>query len=62
MCAGSFCSAEMADDIDNFFKENPLPLSSRRISQMTENIRGNAKFLDVLKSSSLAKDEFWSSL
>jgi len=62
MCAGSFCSAEMADEIEKFFEENPLPQSSRRISQLTESIRANSKFLSLLQASSLSKDEFWSAL
>jgi puromycin-sensitive aminopeptidase len=62
MCGGSFCSNEMADDIELFFEKNPLPQSSRRISQMLESIRANAKFLGLLKNSGLAKDEFWTSL
>jgi puromycin-sensitive aminopeptidase len=62
MCAGAFCSAEMADEIDNFFKENPIPSSSRKISQMTEGIRANSKFLIALQASGLSKDEFWTAL
>jgi hypothetical protein len=34
-----------------FFEENPLPSSTRRISQLLENIRTNALFLDRIKDS-----------
>ena len=61
-CAGGFCSEEKANDIEEFFKANPVPRSSRKIQQMLESIRANAKFLAILQSSDLAKDTFWSSL
>uniref|UniRef100_A0A7R9ZKT4 ERAP1-like C-terminal domain-containing protein n=1 Tax=Craspedostauros australis TaxID=1486917 RepID=A0A7R9ZKT4_9STRA len=62
MCAGGFCSIEKADEIDAFFKANPLPNNSRRIAQMTENMRANGKFLAMLQASDLAKAEFWTTL
>ena len=62
MCAGAFCSNEKADEIENFFKEHPLPKSTRRIDQMLESIRANAKFLSLLQASNLSKDDFWASL
>lgn len=58
-CAGAFCSMEKADEIDAFFTEHPLPRSARKIAQTTENMRTNAKFLAVLKTSQLGTDEFW---
>ena len=61
-CAGGFCSNEKADEIEKFFKANPLPRSSRKIQQTLENMRANAKFLTLLQSSELAKETFWSSL
>jgi puromycin-sensitive aminopeptidase len=61
-CVGGFCSTEKADDIEAFFAEHPLPRSARKISQTTENIRTNAKFLDMLKASDLGSDSFWESL
>ena len=60
-CAGGACTNAEADAIEKFFKENPLPLSSRRIAQLLEGIRANAKFLDMLTASSLSKEEFWTS-
>jgi puromycin-sensitive aminopeptidase len=62
MSAGSFCSLEKADEITNFFKENPYPKNERKIAQMTENMRANGKFLNILQASGLSKDEFWKSL
>jgi puromycin-sensitive aminopeptidase len=60
-CAGAFCSREKADEIDEFFREHPLPSSARKIAQTTENMRGNAKLLNMLQESSLSKDDFWTS-
>jgi hypothetical protein len=34
-CAGGFCSLEKADEIDQFFKTNPLPQNARKIAQTT---------------------------
>jgi puromycin-sensitive aminopeptidase len=62
MCAGGFCSREKADEIEGFFKENPMPNNTRTIAQMLEAMRTNAKFMDTLVASALSKEEFWSSL
>lgn len=59
MCAGGFCTHEKADEIDAFFASNPLPSSSRKIAQVTEAMRANAKFLNVLLASDLANKSFW---
>ena len=59
-CGGGFCSEEKATEIEEFFKANPLPKSSRKIQQTVENMRANAKFLALLKSSDLADVNFWS--
>ena len=61
-CAGGFCSEEKANEIEQFFKLNPMPRCSRKIQQTVENMRANAKFLTLLQSSELSKAEFWSSL
>ncbi len=61
-CAGGFCSDEKANEIEEFFKANPVPRSSRKIQQTVENMRANAKYLSLLQASDLGKDEFWSSL
>ena len=60
--AGGFCSLEKADEITKFFTENPYPKNERKIAQMTENMRANGKFLKILQSSDLSKDDFWRSL
>jgi puromycin-sensitive aminopeptidase len=62
MCAGAFCTKEKADEITAFFEAHPLPNNHRKISQTTESMRANAKFLDVLKASELSKVEFWAVL
>jgi puromycin-sensitive aminopeptidase len=61
-CAGGFCSDEKADEIEDFFKANPLPSSARKIQQTVENMRANAKFLMILQASELSNSEFWTSL
>eukprot|EP00549_Striatella_unipunctata_P025517 CAMPEP_0118704208 /NCGR_PEP_ID=MMETSP0800-20121206/19082_1 /TAXON_ID=210618 ORGANISM="Striatella unipunctata, Strain CCMP2910" /NCGR_SAMPLE_ID=MMETSP0800 /ASSEMBLY_ACC=CAM_ASM_000638 /LENGTH=712 /DNA_ID=CAMNT_0006606021 /DNA_START=29 /DNA_END=2164 /DNA_ORIENTATION=+ len=58
-CAGKFCSHAKIDEVMTFFEENPMPLNARKIAQMTDNMRSNAKFLDKLKNSTLAEKEFW---
>lgn len=62
MCAGGYVTAEKADEIDAFFADHPLPQSTRKIAQVTESMRANSKFLDLLLASELSKKEFWSSL
>lgn len=61
-CAGGFCSAAKADEIDAFFEKHPLPSSTRKIAQTTENMRTNAKFLSTLQASALSTDDFWDNL
>lgn len=61
-CAGGFCSEARADEIDAFFKINPLPQNARKIAQTVEGIRTNGKFLTKLQTSALANDDFWNSL
>jgi aminopeptidase N len=61
-CCGSFCSEEMATEIEIFFKSHPLPRNIRKISQTVENISANAKFLKKLQQSELSNKEFWDAL
>lgn len=61
-CAGGFCSDSKADEIESFFKANPLPSSARKIAQCVEGMRTNAKFLQKIQQSDLSSDAFWGSL
>jgi puromycin-sensitive aminopeptidase len=61
-CAGSFSSTAKANEIESFFEANPLPSSSRRISQLLEGMRANAQLLDLILASDLSKAEFWNSI
>jgi puromycin-sensitive aminopeptidase len=61
-CAIHFCSNEKADEIEAFFKANPVPQSSRKIQQILENMRSNAKLFASLQNSDLKSAEFWSSI
>lgn len=54
-----FCTSEKADEIENFFKENPLPSSDRRISQIIENMRASSQMLNSIKSSKLSTSQTW---
>ncbi len=40
-----FVSEEMAQDIEQFFKKNPVPVADRTIKQCCEGIRLNAQWL-----------------
>jgi puromycin-sensitive aminopeptidase len=62
MCCNGFCSNEKANEIEAFFAKHPLPLNTRRIEQLVESIRTNAKFMQMLVASNLSQPEFWSSL
>ena len=61
-CAGGFCSGEKANEIDAYFKANPLPSSARKIAQCVEGMRTNAKFLEKLQDSDLSSTEIWASI
>jgi puromycin-sensitive aminopeptidase len=54
-----FCTKRRADEIEAFFKANPLPSSERRISQLVESIRTNGAMLDLVSASVIAKPGFW---
>jgi hypothetical protein len=54
-----FATSEQADEVVAFFEKNPLPSSSRRISQLVEGIRSNAALLSILTHSKLAEAEYW---
>jgi len=51
MSCSRFISVEMAEEIKAFFDTNPMPGSSRRISQIIENMRANAQFLRNIRES-----------
>ena len=61
--AGFFVSFERADEIEAFFAAHPVPSSQRRLSQMLEGMRTNAKFLQsALADGQLATQAFWDGL
>jgi len=55
-------SAKDIDEIEAFFKENPLPQNTRGISQMLEKKRAMAKFAEKVKSSPINDPSFWDTL
>ena len=52
----TFITNERANEIESFFQANPLPNSSRRISQTLEQIRSNAKLLASISGAKLVQD------
>jgi len=61
-CASRWTTRSKADEIESFFKENPIDGTQRKISQILERIRIKADLLDTIKNSLVATSEFWSSL
>ncbi|EGD82277.1 puromycin-sensitive aminopeptidase-like protein [Salpingoeca rosetta] len=53
---------EHAAEVEQFFKEHPIPGTDRRVQQVLESIRVAAGFANFLRSSSIANDAFWASL
>lgn len=60
-CSG-LATVERADEIEAFFKANPMPSNQRRIVQLLERLRTTAKLLKFIQNSEAAKPEFWTSL
>jgi len=55
-CCGGFASEQRAQEIDQFFKDTPVPLAARRVAQIIENTRANAAFLKRIKEDRLFVD------
>lgn len=55
-CCAGFASEERADEIQEFFKLNPVPLANRKVAQIVENTKANAKFLKAIKGDGNFKD------
>jgi puromycin-sensitive aminopeptidase len=50
-----FCTHDKANEIELFFEKNSMPSNVRRISQLLENMRTSATFLDRIKESNFEK-------
>jgi len=59
ICGGKFVTEEKAVEVEKFFEENPVPLASRKISQMLEETRINAKWLESMQQGKLGDDGFF---
>mmetsp|Transcript_27434 Transcript_27434/g.64303 ORF Transcript_27434/g.64303 Transcript_27434/m.64303 type:complete len:894 (-) Transcript_27434:208-2889(-) len=59
---GRFATLEKADEVEQFFKDNPYHKNERRIAQMIEAMRANGKLLVNLQASALSETEFWDKL
>jgi hypothetical protein len=55
-CCGGFATKERAEEIEKFFKENPVPLAARRVAQIIENTNANAAFLQRMRSDKVFLD------
>ncbi|GMH85541.1 hypothetical protein TL16_g10260, partial [Triparma laevis f. inornata] len=59
---GGFCTEEKADEIELFFKEKDVAQNQRKITQIVEAMRANAKYLKVIAESELGDEKFWKSI
>jgi len=50
-----FCTYDKADEIEAFFAKHPVPSSERRISQLLENVRTSAQFLNRINAGEILK-------
>lgn len=58
-CVARFSTVEKAQEIEAYFQANPIPSSSRKISQIVESIRNTGTMLNRVRESNLAKPTFW---
>mmetsp|Transcript_115080 Transcript_115080/g.245862 ORF Transcript_115080/g.245862 Transcript_115080/m.245862 type:complete len:882 (+) Transcript_115080:55-2700(+) len=62
LSTSGFCSSAAADEIEDFFKKNPMPDNKRKLSQILEEMRANAAFLDKILKTPLNEEKFWDAL
>jgi puromycin-sensitive aminopeptidase len=55
-CCSGFATRDRAEEIEQFFKENPVPLANRRVAQIIESTKANAAFLQSIKSDKVFSD------
>jgi len=58
-CTSKFCTHELADEMETFFKDHPVKGVDKRVSQIIERTRANAGLSEQVKKSSLVTEEFW---
>lgn len=54
-----FVTADKADELEEFFKKNPVEAASRGILKMVEGTRNSSKMLEKVKHSKLKDASFW---
>ncbi len=59
---GGFHDYAHVDEVEQFFKTNPLPQCERKISQIIEAMRISAAFSDRIENSNLKNSLFWDTL
>eukprot|EP00049_Salpingoeca_infusionum_P010151 m.171714 g.171714 ORF g.171714 m.171714 type:complete len:874 (+) comp14559_c0_seq1:346-2967(+) len=57
-----FATRERADEIEAFFRKNPVKGLDRALSQLCESIRINAGLRDSVLASKMAQADFWDSI
>ncbi len=55
-CCGGFATEKRAQEIEELFKVHPVPRATRKVAQIVENTKANAKFIAALSASQLLKD------
>ncbi|CAM9875213.1 unnamed protein product, partial [Discosporangium mesarthrocarpum] len=61
-CCSFFTEKAKMEEVRVFFERNPLPNSTRKISQMLESMEISVEFYKKIASSPLATGEFWNNL
>jgi len=59
ICGGKFVTSEKADEVEKYFQDHPVPSANRKISQMLENMRINAKWLQRMQDGKMGDDGFF---
>jgi len=59
ICGGRFVTKEKAKEVEDFFEAHPVPLATRKISQMLENMRINSDYLERMQGGKLGDDGFF---
>merc|ERR1711924_231600 len=59
LCASKFVTEEKIQEVEKFFEEHPMPNQQRKISQVIESARTNAKWLESMQAGKMGDDGFF---
>jgi len=62
LSARGFSTTQLAEEVEQFYKDHPLKQNQRTISQTLESIRTNAAFLSRILKTPCVEESFWKSL